>query len=74
MFFLMRDWERLAVEPCLLALDTDVAREMVAPSSLFMVWCTISLLSIVFCAGSDGFVAVVAAVGDGGIVSRDTPI
>lgn len=37
MFFLMRDWERDMVEPCLLAREIDVAREIDAASFIFPV-------------------------------------
>jgi hypothetical protein len=37
MFFLMRDWERDMVEPCLLAREIDVALDMDAVSFIFPV-------------------------------------
>ena len=37
MFFLMRDWERDMVEPCLLAREIDVALEIDAASFIFPV-------------------------------------
>ena len=39
MFFLMRDWERDIVEPCLLAREIDVALDIDAASFILTISC-----------------------------------
>jgi len=38
MFFLIRDWEREMVEPCLLAREIEVALDIDAASFILFLW------------------------------------